>query len=67
MPATCSTCKHWEGPQTSKCTHIDMGVTQRPDAPDTFVRIDAWAADDYNLDAQLLTGPSFGCVLHEAR
>lgn len=57
---TCKTCKWWEGMPSQKCDRPDS----LPDPPILF-EIEIGADDDSGLYGRLVTGPDFGCVLHE--
>jgi hypothetical protein len=56
---TCKTCFYWEN---GRCDRVD-GTSH----PDFRFEIESSAADDYNLETSLRTGPDFGCVLHEPK
>lgn len=59
----CKTCKWWANWKTvPTCDRID-----HIDPIDIRFEITAQADDDSGLFAELLTGPEFGCVLHEPR
>lgn len=61
---TCKNCRHWEPDKGSYgiCRKIsEAGDWQNRDP----AVIHAWADDDSNLGANLLTKPDFGCVSFE--
>lgn len=57
ITGTCRHCKYW-GVEY-------FGVCDRTDNTDhgTVFKLQATADDDQGLDAKLVTGPDFGCVL----
>lgn len=59
---TCKTCRWWGRDWQGCCALVD----------DIFqgargFEIRATASDDHNLEARLVTGPDFGCILHEPK
>jgi len=58
----CKTCKWWLA--SGECDRVNslpyLPARQR-------FEIEAQADDDSGLTVRLLTGPEFGCVLHETR
>lgn len=63
---TCSSCKFWYDGR--ECTRTDSAGVDGPikESPVMFtmhVSVD----DDSGLGYKLLTGPDFGCVLHEPK
>lgn len=63
--ATCKTCWWWGREYACACAFI--GTTLAEQSATLFIRIEATAADDTNLEAHLYTGPDFGCIHHEDR
>ena len=72
MDNTCKNCRFWT-PQSNymgrptgkmKCDRVDFG--SHPEPSKTF-EIEATADDDHNLNAELITGPDFGCVQFEKK
>jgi hypothetical protein len=70
MDNTCKNCKFWReqsgfagrGTGKMKCDHVDCQTE-----PSKTFEIDATADDDHNLNADLITGPDFGCVLFQGK
>lgn len=60
---TCKDCKHWNVGHVCHAIHMSDGFNKTP----TEAYIDADAADDYGLGAQLVTGPDFGCIKHSPK
>lgn len=65
--STCDTCRFWQSGRFGK--HCDLATISyddpsKPPAVDQF-EVLVTASDDTGLEGVLLTGPKFGCVLHE--
>lgn len=56
---TCKTCSWWIA---RTCERIELSNSKPKDKE---AEIFADSADDHGLNAKLVTGPDFGCILHE--
>jgi len=65
---TCSTCVHWSlwDDYFHESFRYCDGVNRDHDIIKDF-RLDVRADDDQGLSAYLITGPDFGCNLHESK
>lgn len=56
----CKTCHYWGRYRESTCDIIGLNtVLPEPTGADIFVKV----LDDSGLEADLVTGPNFGCTL----
>lgn len=63
ITATCKTCRWWGKERVGACG-IENTINTGAATNATRLAIYAKADDDSGLDAVLMTGPDFGCVLH---
>lgn len=61
-PPRCETCRHWEpyGHQEYGTCHRSI-MNEQPD------QSSMWARAEYGYEAELITEPTFGCILHEPK
>lgn len=60
----CASCQWWGKSRKGCCDFVDtMGAT----LPAKRFEVEAYAQDDTDLAAYLVTGPDFGCIHHAAK
>ena len=64
MP-TCSTCVFWK--RTNRLRRKDVNYCDKLTQGDDYstLVVDVKVLDDSGLDVTVVTGPNFGCVLHQ--
>lgn len=60
----CKNCRFWGAYIEGACDRVGFLLLNEHKNPRRF-HISAFADDDQGLEAQLITGPEFGCVLFE--
>ena len=60
----CLTCRWWGREYPAACGIVDT-IDTGAARINTKLEIDTTVADDTGLITRLITGPAFGCVLHE--